>query len=92
MTVEAHVTVRDETSGPAGFELVAVRSSEPDSATDDGDVVGWTPGTDDTSGQLRAERTGSGPGRVYTLDFAGRDVAGNETSCRATVRVPHDAR
>lgn len=96
VTVDADVTLTDRTSGPAGFELVAVRSSEPDRGTGDddmaGDVIGWTPGTDDASGQLRAERSGTGHGRVYTLEFVGRDRAGNETSCTDTVRVPHDAR
>jgi endo-1,4-beta-xylanase len=91
VTVDADVTVTDETSGPAGFELVAVRSSEPDRGTGEGDVVGWTPGTADASGQLRAERSGNGHGRVYTLEFVGRDRAGNETTCTNTVRVPHDA-
>jgi len=64
VTVNAHVTVTDATSGPAGFELVSVSSSEPDNGTDDddvaGDVTGWSPGTDDTSGLLRAERSGAG--------------------------------
>jgi hypothetical protein len=95
VTVNARVSVTDATSGPAGFELVAVSSSEPDGGVDGddvaGDVVGWSPGTSDVSGQLRAERSGAGRGRVYTLEFAGRDRAGNRATCTDTVRVPHDA-
>jgi phospholipase D-like protein len=94
VTVGAHVAVTDATSGPAGFELVAVSSSEPESGTDPddlaGDIVGWTPGTSDASGQLRAERSGAGSGRIYTLTFAGRDRAGNQATCSDTVQVPHD--
>jgi hypothetical protein len=96
VTVDADVTVTDATSGPAAFELVAVSSSEPDDGPGDGDVAGdisgWVTGADDASGQLRAERSGAGRGRVYTLEFAGHDRAGNETTCTGTVRVPHDMR
>ena len=40
-------------------------------------------------GQLRAERSTSGHGRVYTLTYAGRDVAGNQRTCTTTVSVPN---
>jgi hypothetical protein len=39
---------------------------------------------------LRAERDGRSDGRVYTLDVAVRDAAGNEATSRCTVAVPHD--
>lgn len=42
------------------------------------------------SGQLRAQRDGSGSGRVYTLHYTAADVAGNTSGCDATVKVPHD--
>jgi hypothetical protein len=52
------------------------------------DIQGWTTGTADTSGQLRAERYGGA--RVYTLTYQGKDVAGNTSSnCLATVTVPN---
>jgi hypothetical protein len=92
--VTAGVTVADALSGPAGFVLVSVQSSEPDNGVGDGDapndVQDWTVGTPDASGELRAERAGNGPGRVYAFVYDGVDNAGNTSRCTTTVTVPHD--
>lgn len=94
--VTATVTITDEGSGPAGFALVSITSSEPDQGLGDGDVPGdirgFTVGAASTSGWLRAERSGRGTGRVYALTYVGADRGGNSTACTATVRVPHEAR
>jgi hypothetical protein len=90
--VSAKVTVTDADSGPAGFSLVSVVSSEPDAGTGPGDVPNdiqdFVAGTPDTKGKLRAERAADGPGRVYTLTYQGLDAAGNVAECIATVTVP----
>jgi hypothetical protein len=86
--VNAYVTVTDLLSGSAGFNLVSVTSSEPDSGL--GDIQGFVAGTPSVSGQLRAQRLGSGNGRVYTLTYSGLDHAGNPAACTTTVTVPHD--
>jgi hypothetical protein len=39
---------------------------------------------------LRADRDGSGDGRVYTITFRVRDAVGNTTFATAQVQVPHD--
>jgi probable HAF family extracellular repeat protein len=91
--VATTVTVKDALSGQAGFLLTSVSSNEPDiRAAGDlpGDVQGWVPGLASTTGQLRAERSGSGTGRVYTLTYTGADQAGNVATCEAVVTVPHD--
>ena len=94
--VTTAVTVRDDGSGPAGFRLVAVTANEADRALGDGDmpvdVQAWDVGTADTAGLLRAERAGSGSGRVYVLTYEGSDLAGNTAQCTTTVTVPHDSR
>jgi hypothetical protein len=94
VTIHATVTVTDPLSGPAGFILVSVTSNEPDKGLSKedvpNDIQGWTPKTPDTSGQLRAERSDTGTGRLYTLTYQGKDVAGNTALCRTTVFVPHD--
>jgi hypothetical protein len=64
-----------------------VTSNEPGA---DADIQSFTLGTPDVSGQLRAQRNGSGTGRVYTLTYTGADEAGNTATCAATVTVPHD--
>ncbi len=76
--------------------LVSVTSSEPDDApgTGDGDTVGdvegLEPGTPDRAIWLRAERSGSGPGRVYELTYRATDASGNSVPARGVVTVPHD--
>jgi hypothetical protein len=85
--INVSVNVTDSLSGPAGFNLVSVTSSEPDSGL--GDIQGFV-GSGSTSGQLRAQRLGSGSGRTYTFVYSGADRAGNATSCATTVAVPHD--
>lgn len=39
---------------------------------------------------LRAERSGNGDGRDYTITLTAGDAAGNATTAVTTVRVPHD--
>ena len=86
--VNVSLSVTDTLSGTAGFTLVSVTSNEPDSGQ--GDIQGFVTGTASTSGQLRAQRLGSGSGRTYTFVYSGADRAGNATSCATTVVVPHD--
>lgn len=94
--VSASVNVTDATAGPAGFKLISATSNEPDDGLGDGDTAndlqGWTVGTPDTAGQVRAERSGSGSGRVYTLTYSAADQAGNAASCSVSVSVPRDQR
>jgi len=87
VSVDVSVSVSDSLSGPAGFNLISLASSEPDTA---GDVQGFVIGTSSTNGLLRAERLGSGNGRVYTLVYEGADLAGNTARCSVAVTVPHD--
>jgi hypothetical protein len=87
----------DKQSGEAGFVLVSATSSEPDNGRGDGnttaDIQGFVIGTPDTEGFIRAERSGEGHGRVYSLVYEGRDGAGNVAACTVLTRlVPHDAR
>ena len=73
-------------------ELVSVTSSEPDDGPGDGhttgDIRGAHIGTDDRSFQLRAERSGSGPGRAYTVIYRATDASGNAAIASAIVFVP----
>src|SRR5205085_9855818 len=85
--VTATVKVSDAGSGPAGFTLISATSNEPPV----GDTTqGFTLGTASTTGFLKAERLGQGPGRAYTLTYEGMDTAGLTARCNATATVPHD--
>lgn len=92
MTVNVSVVMTDSLSGAAGFTLLSVTSNEPDDGPDDGDTVndiqGFTIGTADTVGKVRAERSGSGSGRVYTITYQVMDLAANSATCAAQVIVP----
>jgi hypothetical protein len=89
----ASVNVDGGVSGASRFSLVSATSNEPDNGLGDGDtandIQGFAVGTADTSGQLRAERSGRGNGRLYTLAYQGFDLAGNAASCTTQIAVPH---
>ena len=71
--------------------MKATTSNEPSDPSDPDFVV-----TPDGSGgfvvNLRAERLGSGSGRVYTLTATAKDLANNVRTMTATCAVPHDQR
>jgi hypothetical protein len=67
---------------------VAVISNEPQDGTGDGHTAGdWTI-VGSTHVQLRAERSGHGAGRAYTLTITCADPAGNTATASTTVVVP----
>jgi hypothetical protein len=84
----AMVIPSDGLSGLATESLTAV-SDEPEDGKGDGhtspDIV-----IDGASVALRAERSGAGDGRVYTITAFASDLAGNATTATATCEVPHD--
>ncbi len=92
--VIASVTVGDSRSGPDGFTLLSAASNEADNGFGDGDtpndIQGFVIGTASKNGLLRAERSGLGTGRIYTLTYRGKDKAGNTATCSAVVTVSHD--
>jgi len=77
-------------------ELVSATSNEADNGKGDGntdnDIQGADLGTDDRDVSLRAERSGNGDGRVYTLRYSAEDPSGNQSRGIARVSVPHDRR
>ena len=79
--VVSTVTVSDACdAGPIVPILTSVTSREPHNGMGDGDtrgdIRGIAPGTPDTSFQLRAERSGTGNGRIYTVRYAWSDRRG----------------
>lgn len=90
----AEVVATDNCPGVA-YVLSSVVSDEPDDAPGGGDghttgdIRGVQLGTPDLAFFLRAERLGSGDGRVYTATYTASDGSGNETAAADTVLVPH---
>jgi hypothetical protein len=93
--VSATVTADDLCAGALPVVLDSITSSEPDNGLGDGDtsadVSGAAVGTPDTTFALRAERSGAGPGRVYTVTYRATDPTGNAGTGSASVRVPRSA-
>ena len=59
--------------------------------TDAGRVATFTyTGTTIDTVEVRAERAGSGDGRVYVITFTGDDGRGGTCTGTVTVSVPHD--
>lgn len=91
--VQARVEAHDACSTPVPL-LVSVASSEPDDASGLGDgqtlndIEAAEPGSADFLFRLRAERSGNGAGRWYTVTYQATDEAGNSTSAAAFVLVP----
>ena len=54
------------------------------------DIVGASVGTDDRSVWLRADRTGGGSGRSYSLTYKATDSSGNVTRKVVQIIVPHN--
>jgi len=69
---------------------IIVSSNEPENGLGDGDMTPDWMITDDHNILLRAERSGNGTGRIYTITILSTDAAGNTSSQLVTVAVPHD--
>jgi FG-GAP repeat len=87
-TVVATVTVVDDIDTNLGFSLVSVTSNEADDGVDDGNTVNDIVVVDDHTFLLRAERSSSGTGRIYTITYSGTDACGNTGTATAIVSVP----
>jgi hypothetical protein len=91
--ITATVTVSDICDADPTVVLTSITSDEPDNAIGIGDgntINDIQLGTDDRAFQLRAERAGTGDGRVYTITYTATDASDNSAFAIATVVVPHD--
>jgi len=88
--VTATVVVSDNFDPNPTVELVSVESNEPDDGLGDGDTENDIVIVDDYHFMLRAERSGLGEGRTYTITYRVTDACGNEAYATVTVSVPHD--
>ncbi len=89
VTVKATVSLSDNVDQNPTLILVSVTSNEPD-RVNKGDKPNDIVILDDFTFKLRAERLGTGMGRVYTITYLATDAQGNSTIATATVTVPHN--
>ena len=90
--INATVEISDGCDSGPGVVLLSIVSNEADNGAGDGntdeDIQGAALGTDDRAFLLRAERSGKGADRVYTVTYRASDDSGNVTTESAEVRVP----
>lgn len=67
---------------------MSVASSEAQNGLGDGDLDGDWQITGDLTVNLRAERSGKGSRRIYTITIACTDAAGNTSYSSVSVTVP----
>jgi len=93
VTIDASLQVSDVCDANPNVELVSITSNEADNGLGDGDtsddIQGVSYGTDDRQFLLRAERSGTGSGRIYTAIYSATDASGNATETTDEVTVPH---
>ncbi|HXC34430.1 MAG TPA: CHRD domain-containing protein [Candidatus Acidoferrales bacterium] len=90
VTVTIHAGVTDN-CGPTTWKIIGVQSNEPVNGKGDGNTSpDWCILGPHTVA-LRAERSGTGTGRIYTITIQAEDESGNLSApFNVTVTVPHD--
>ena len=85
-------TVSDKCDETPDVSLVSISVNEADDAKGAGHTSDDIRVDDDGSIYLRAERSGTGNDRIYTITYRAADDCGNAAVRSATVTVPHDQR
>lgn len=85
VSVSANAT---DAVGPVTFRILSIASNEPDNGLGDGDTANDTVIAGPMLASLRAERSGKGTGRIYTITVEAKDGAGNTSTGTVTVSVP----
>ena len=81
--------VATDACGPVTSRIVSITSNEPENGVGDGNTARDWKIVGDLKARLRAERSGKGNGRVYTIEVQATDDAGNSSTGYVTVTVPH---
>lgn len=88
--IDIDLTVVDDFD-PSPAVVLEVTSSEPEDGLGDGDTAPDIIVEDLDTVFLRAERSGKGLGRVYTLTYTATDAVGNQSTLSISIFVPHDS-
>jgi outer membrane protein assembly factor BamB len=86
--VSITISAIDSCSPTVTSQIIDVTSNEPVDGLGDGDTAPDWLITGPLTLNLRAERSGNGAGRIYTITIECRDAAGNKATGIVTVKVP----
>ncbi len=89
VTVAASATDTCNAAAPI-CRITSVSSNEPINGTGDGDTAPDWEITGNLALKLRAERAGTGTGRIYTITVGCTDPSGNSSTKNTTVTVPRN--
>ena len=84
------VSATDDYDPNPTLVLALISVNESDDTVGDGNTVNDTKVDEDGTIYLRAERSGTGGSRIYTITYEATDASGNSASASASVTVPHD--
>lgn len=82
--------VTDPDGDSISIQIDSVKQDEPSNGLGDGDTCPDALGIGSSTAKLRAERSGTGNGRVYTIFFTATDGRGGSCSGSVKVCVPRD--
>lgn len=88
VNITVSATVTDNSDPSPTFAITNVASNEAVDGLGDGDTSPDWVITGNHTVQLRAERSGKGNGRVYTITVVASDASGNKSAATVTVTVP----
>lgn len=88
VAVTVSVETADNCDSATTGKIISVESNEPIDGLGDGDTSPDWEITGDLTLNLRAERSGKGNGRIYTITVECKDAPGNTTTGTVTVVVP----
>lgn len=90
VAVSVSVSATDNCDATPMCRIISVSSNEPVNGIGDGNTAPDWEITGDLTVNLRAERSGGGSGREYTVTVQCTDAGGSSTMADTTVFVPHD--
>lgn len=90
VNIDISMTAEDDCDPSPSFAIVEVTSNEDINGHGDGNTEPDWMIMGDTGLKLRAERSGNGDDRVYTVRIRCVDASGNGTEHTVEVTVPHD--
>jgi len=83
--------VTDPDGDPVTIQITRITQSEPVNGAGDGNTCGDATGEGTAIAHLRAERSGTGSGRVYMVEFSAADGKGGTSTGSVMVTVPKSA-